>query len=271
MTSIGVQLSVGGSSVDEIITAALSFEEAGFESVWLGDHLIDYYDPSRPVPECFVTLGALVAATNRVRIGVLATSSIVRHPVVLAQAAGTLDAFSGGRFELGLGTGGVRGEFRALGVDFPRAPGRVHKLEQALRVLRALQAGGPVDGDMDGFVLREAWCRPPFEATRIIVASLGPRTARLAGRYADEVNTIDYASQYDAERVIGAARDTAERSGRTLSVSLLVPPAEEQEVGGGRHPHAGLSRAEALGAHRLIYRLVPPYPPPGAVLQAAGA
>lgn len=269
MTSLGVQLSVGGSSVAAIVDAALEFEAAGFESVWVGSHFIDYYDPARTVPECLVTLAAVAQATSSIRVGSLAIPAVREHPSVLAQMAGTLADLSGDRFELGIGAGGTRDEFRSLGMPFPRRGGRVDQLEHALLVLRALRGGGPADLDAGELQLRDASCRPSFATTPLVVAALGQRTARLAGRLGDEVNTIDYAEHFDAADVVGRAFAEAERHGRTVRASIMVPPPQEAQIGGGAHPHAGIARAEELGASRLIYRVVPPYPRPVELLDVA--
>src|SRR5690554_6498634 len=106
---LGVQLSPNGASVREIVDSAVAFEEAGFESIWCGDHLVDYFGWTGEVTsECFVTLTAIASATSRVRIGSMVVSSLFRSPALLAQMAGTLADHSSGRLELGLGTGGVK-------------------------------------------------------------------------------------------------------------------------------------------------------------------
>lgn len=266
MIALGVQLSVGGSSVRDIVDAAVGFEEAGFESVWIGDHFIDHYDQARPVPECFTTLAAIAQATTRIRIGSLAASVLGRDPAVLAQVVGTLADLSDGRFELGLGTGGVKSEFRALGVPFPSPRDRLRCLAESLQLLRALQQGGPVSAEIGERRFTQAWCLPAFGSSRILVAALRSGTARLAGRYADEVNAIDYAQDYDAAAVIAAARKEAGRHAREIAASLLIPDPQEGLIGGGPHPASGVERARALGAHRIIFRVLPPYPHPERLL-----
>ena len=270
MIALGVQLSVGGASVAEIVNAARAYDEAGVESVWVGSHLIDYYDQSRTVPESLVMLAAIATSTESIRLGSLAVPAVRSHPSLLAKFAGTLDELADGRFELGIGAGGTRGEFRALGMEFPRSLQRVDRLEQALQLLRALRAGGPVDLDIDGMQLEHAWCRPTFERTPIVVAALGPRTAQLAGLYADEVNTIDYAIDYDAAVTLQRAAAVAASAGRPLRASVMVPAASERAIGGGAHPDAGPARAQRLGAHRIIYRVLPPYPTPIELFAMAG-
>lgn len=259
MISIGVQLATGGAEIGGVLDAAQAYEEAGAESVWIGDHLIDYYDPSRPVPECFVTCALVLCCTRRVVVGTLVANALGRHPGVIAKMAATLDSRFPGRLELVLGTAGTRAEYEALGVPFPRRGARVERLAHAVRVLQRLREPGPVTDAALG--LHEAHCQPPLARVRIGVGALAPRTARTAGKFADEVNVIDY-HQVDVPEVLELARTAAATAGRRITSSIMVPSPSEQAIGGGPHPDAGLDRARALGADRVIFRLLPPYPPP---------
>jgi alkanesulfonate monooxygenase SsuD/methylene tetrahydromethanopterin reductase-like flavin-dependent oxidoreductase (luciferase family) len=271
MTDLGVQLSVGGAAIGAIVDAAIAFEEAGAESVWIGDHLLDYYEPRRSTPECFTTISAVLVATDRIRVGSLVASALFRHPFLLAKTAATLAELSAGRFELGIGAGGVKREHLALGFGFPSRADRAHTLIRSLRLLRALRDGGPLrlpDPDWNGEE-EEVWCRPALGKTPIVVGALHRSVAASAGRYADEVNAIDYADGPEVEAVFDQATKAADRAGRTVRRSILVP-APTEHLGGGPHPGAGPARAVALGAQRLIYRVLPPYPDPAHVLSGGG-
>lgn len=257
MISIGAQLSVGGAGVEQIVDTAVAYEEAGIESVWVGDHLLDYYDPRRTTPECFTTLAAIARATNTVRMGSLVAGVFFRHPMLLAKIAASLTELSTGRFELGLGTGGVKSEHVALGFDFPSRSERLRRLKTTLRILTQLRDGGPVKltpGNDD-----EAWCSPPLGDTPLLVGAMHPGVAATAGRYADDVNAIDYADGPDVVGLFEAASAAAEKAGREIRWSVLVP-ARDEPLYGGRHPRSGVDRAQRLGVSRMIYRLLPPYP-----------
>lgn len=257
MTSIGVQLSVGGADIRQIAETAIAYEEAGVDSVWIGDHLLDYYDPRRSTPECFTTLAAVAQATTSIRLGSLVASALFRNAGLLAKMAASIAQLSMGRFILGLGAGGVKGEHLALGFDFPSRSGRAIRLEETLRILHSFRQGESVviaSGSCE-----HVWCFPSITSMPLAVGALHPGIGRIAGRYADEVNVIDYAAGPDIEAVLDAATDTAQSVGRVVQRSILVP-ARGEPLYGGRHPRAGIDRVHALGGIRIIYRLLPPYP-----------
>ena len=116
-------------------------EEAGFDSVWVGDSLF-----SKPRYEPISLLAAISQRTSRVRLGTACMVSVTRNPLYLALEWATLDVISGGRTILGAGKGnpeeGVRREFAALGLDYARRGGL---FEEGLAVLRALWTEGRVD------------------------------------------------------------------------------------------------------------------------------
>ncbi len=127
----------------ELIALARDIEQAGFESIWLGDHLL--YDlpvgPRGPW-ECWTSLAALAAATERVQLGPLVASTSFHAPAMLAKMAATVDAISGGRLVVGLGAGWNRREYSAFGFPYDR---RVSRFEEAFTVIRTLLAQGTID------------------------------------------------------------------------------------------------------------------------------
>src|SRR5262249_11478893 len=147
-------------------------------------------------PECFVTLAAIAAVTSNVRLGSMIANVQLRSAALLAKMAATLLELGTGRFELGLGTGGVRAEHSAFGLPFPRLAQRTRRLHDRLAVLEALRQPGAVTASRPGTSLAGAVCQPPLNGLRVIVGSLGPASARLAGRLADEINVIDYRSGF---------------------------------------------------------------------------
>jgi probable F420-dependent oxidoreductase len=122
---------------------ARAAEEAGFESVWTGEHVVlpDPQAPPSPAPphtpmlDPAVALAHLAASTRRIR---LATGIIIlpqRNPLVLAKELASVDVVSGGRLVFGLGSGYLKPEFDALGVSFQRKGART---SEAIEVIRAL-------------------------------------------------------------------------------------------------------------------------------------
>ena len=103
---IGIQLPEVEREVrwPEYLAMAKAAEEVGFESVWLGDHLL-YDGPERAPWEAWTLLSALAAATSTVRLGPLVACAGFHPPAVLAKMASTIDEVSGGRFVLGIGSG----------------------------------------------------------------------------------------------------------------------------------------------------------------------
>src|SRR3954466_12766151 len=128
----------------ELISMARTAEAVGFDSLWLGDHLL--YDPpdgsTRGPWEVWTSLAALAAVTERVEIGPLVASTSFHPPAMLAKQAATVDAISGGRLILGLGAGWNEREYRAFGFPFDH---RVSRFEEAFTIVRGLLREGRMD------------------------------------------------------------------------------------------------------------------------------
>lgn len=127
---------------DRVLTAARRAEAAGFDGVYLGDHLLHPH----PILESIVTLSAVAAVTRRISIGPCVLLAGLRHPVVLAKQLGTLAAFAPGRLRVGIGVGGeYPAEFEAAGVPLA---GRGQRMEAVLRGVRSLLSGGVEGADL---------------------------------------------------------------------------------------------------------------------------
>jgi len=121
----------------EYLSMAKAAEEVGFESIWLGDHLL-YDEPERAPWEAWTMLSALAAATTSVRLGPLVACAGFHPPAVIAKMASTIDEISGGRFVLGIGSGWNRREFDAFGIPYDK---RVSRFEEAFTIIRACSPG----------------------------------------------------------------------------------------------------------------------------------
>ena len=128
----------------ELISMAKTAEAVGFDSIWLGDHLLyDLPDGSVRGPwEVWTSLAAIAAVTTRVEIGPLVASIGFHEPAMLAKQAATVDAISGGRLIVGLGAGWNEREYRAFGFAYDQ---RVSRFEEAFGIIRRLLVGEVVD------------------------------------------------------------------------------------------------------------------------------
>jgi len=164
----------------------LRLEEAGYAGVAIWDHFVSRGARRDPVLECWTTLAALAGSTNRLRLMTFVLNVMNRPPAVVARMAATLQEASGGRLVLGIGIGGHPAEHLAYGIPFPAAPERVARLEEAVAVLRALWAGGPVSRESPFYPLADAYALPiPKSAPPVIVGGESAAGAALAGRIGD--------------------------------------------------------------------------------------
>lgn len=184
-------------SYQEIRADALKAEAAGFDSIWVADHLL-YRFPDEDnggalktvgVWECWTFLSALAEATSRVELGMLVMAIPFREPSLLAKMAVTLDEVSGGRVILGLGAGWNQPGFDAFGIPFDHLASR---FEEGMRIIRPLLREGQVDYQGDYYFATNSEIRPRGprpEGPPILIASFGPRMLKLTAEYADQWNT----------------------------------------------------------------------------------
>jgi len=210
---------------------ALAAEAAGFDSVWLMDHLATPADAALDTFEAWTAAAALAVATTRIRIGHLVTCDAFRHPALLAKMAVTVDHCSAGRLEMGLGWGSVPEELDRYGYPAQAAAARAARLAETLEILDLMFAGEPFDFDGAHFRLRAALGRPrPLQRPRppIHLGGAGPRrTLPLAAAHADWWNCPSYAADRFAElRPLAApARASIQRP-----VGLVGPGMDRGEV-----------------------------------------
>jgi probable F420-dependent oxidoreductase len=170
----------------EYLAMARAAEAAGFDSIWVGDHLL-YDDPPRGPWEAWTLLSALAAATERVTLGPLVACAGFHPPAVLAKMAATIDEVSGGRFVLGLGAGWNRREFDAFGLPFDR---RVARFEEAFAIVRGLLSGEPVTFHGHFHSADRAILLPrPARRVPLMIGSNGPRMLAATLAHVDAWNT----------------------------------------------------------------------------------
>jgi alkanesulfonate monooxygenase SsuD/methylene tetrahydromethanopterin reductase-like flavin-dependent oxidoreductase (luciferase family) len=170
----------------EYAAMARAAEDCGYDSIWVGDHLL-YRAPERGPWEAWTLLSALAAVTERVRLGPLVACAAFHPPAVLAKMAATIDEVSGGRFVLGLGAGWNADEFRAFGIPYDH---HVSRFEEAFAIVRGLLAGERVTVDGRFWSAEDAvLLPPPARRVPLMIGSNGPRMLRIALPYADAWNT----------------------------------------------------------------------------------
>ena len=183
----------GEDPLDWLRGIALAAADAGFAGMALMDHLIQIPQVGRawdPMPEPWVTLGALAALGTDLELGTLCTPATFRAPGIIAKAAATLDVLTGGRAFCGLGAGWWGREHAAYGLPFPGTAQRLDDLAVAAETLRALWAPGTKAYDGERVTLPETTCYPrPIGPMPLIVGGGGERrTLRIAARWADACN-----------------------------------------------------------------------------------
>lgn len=169
-------------------------EEAGFESLWVMDHMIQIPQVGsawEPMLDSYTTLGFLAKATSKIRLGVLVSAVTLRNIGHLGKIIATLDVLSGGRAMAGIGAANNEREHTAYGLDFPPAPDRLALLGDALQALPLIWGPGnpPFEGEVVTIPDTTCYPRPIQEQIPIIVGGSGERvTLRLAAQYAAGCN-----------------------------------------------------------------------------------
>ncbi|EWT02452.1 luciferase [Intrasporangium oryzae NRRL B-24470] len=171
---------------------ATAAEDSGFAGIALMDHLIQIPQVGRawdPVPEPWVTLGALAASTSTLWLGTLVTPVTFREPGIVAKAAATLSALSGGRVFVGVGAGWWEREHAGYRLALPPAKDRLDALEAAIETMRALWAPGTKPYAGQRVSLPETTCYPrPVREIPVIVGGGGARSLRIAAQLGDGCN-----------------------------------------------------------------------------------
>ena len=242
---VGVQLPEVEREVrwPELRSIARTAEQAGFDSVWVGDHLLYRFasGETRGPWEAWTTLAGLAEATERVAIGPLVAATAFHAPFMLAKQAATVDEISGGRLVLGIGAGWNETEFAALGAPFDH---RISRFEEAFTIVRTLLAHGAIDFEGEFFSCREAELLPrPGRpgGPEILVGSSGPRMLAATLPYAHAWNAwyADTGNRPEGvarlrdivdEAALAAGRDPAAIE-RTVAVHVRMPGGQGRVMG----------------------------------------
>ena len=234
---VGVQLPEVEREVrwPELLDMARAIEDLGYDSLWLGEHLLYRFAarPPRGPWEAWTLLAGLSAVTSRVELGPLVACTNFHNPALLAKQAATIDEISGGRFVLGLGAGWNRTEFDAFGFPFDH---RIDRFEEAFTIIRTLLRDGAIDFDGRFYQARDCELLPRGPrpgGPPLMIGSRGPRMLDITMPHADSWN-VWFADTENSPAGVAPLRDLVDdacvRAGRdpaeverTVAVQVRMP------------------------------------------------
>lgn len=236
----GVSLPQISRTWEETRHAAETFERLGYDSVWLNDHLYGVPRPEIPILECWTTLTAVGAITERVQLGTVVSPPGFRNPALLAKVVATLDQITGGRVILGMGAGWFAQEFRGYGFEFPETKTRLEQLAEAAEISKRAwtEPGMTFQGKhfhTENLILAPAPVHQPHPP--LLIGGGGEKVLlRIAARWADIWNN-PAAQQTRLEQKIGILKQHCAAVGRnpdeiTVSQQCLVLIARNEDEAG---------------------------------------
>jgi F420-dependent oxidoreductase-like protein len=237
-----------GATYADQLRVAKATEDLGFDAFFRSDHYQAMGDrDGRPGPtDSWVTLGALARETSRVRLGTLVNAATFRLPGPLAITVAQVDEMSGGRVELGLGTGWFEAEHQAYGIPFPDVRERFDRFAEQLEIIHSLwttPVGETYSFAGEHYQLADSPALPkPVQSPHppLVLGGSGKRrSAALAARFADEYNVGFKRAEIGA--IFGRVREAVAETGRSLKYSVA------QTVCVGRDDAELKRRADAIG------------------------
>jgi alkanesulfonate monooxygenase SsuD/methylene tetrahydromethanopterin reductase-like flavin-dependent oxidoreductase (luciferase family) len=227
----------------EILDMARAIEDLGYDSIWLGEHLLYRWPDRAPRGpwEAWATLAGLAAVTSRVTIGPLVACTAFHNPAILAKRADTIDEISGGRFVFGVGAGWNEAEFRAFGVPFDH---RIARFEEAFTIIRTLLRDGAVDFAGTYYEARDCELLPRGPRAGgppLMIGSTGERMLRITAPYVDSWNAW-FADTGNRAAGVGPLRDKVDAASaavgrdssaieRTVAVHVRLPGGSGRTMG----------------------------------------
>jgi len=231
---LGVILPLFSGDPAKVLAAAREAEELGFDGLFAFDHFFPPGAPrDRAALEAFTTLAAVAAVTDRVAIGTMVTRASLRPPGLLAKQTAWLDAASGGRFVLGIGTGDPidRPEHEAYGIpELDKAARRVH-LEETVTALKALFRGEAYPGGDHLPGLEGPLLPPPRPGgPPVWIGAQADAVVAMAGRIADGWNGWGLNSKRFAEKVKVLTDAAGDRSVTPTWAGIVLAGSDEREA-----------------------------------------
>ena len=240
---------------------AAELEAAGFDSIWVSDHIVFPVETSSRYPfsadgkvtwsfedpylEPMVVLAAVTATTKRAALGTSVSIAPMRNPVLLAKQAASIDAMSGGRLVLGVGAGWLREEFEALDADFEN---RGAVLDEWIEIARACWSGlaGPHHGKHYSIPVAIHCLPKPEGAMPVLIGGMSRHALRRAGAVADGwlgQFALDTLSESEIGGAVDTIRREAENAGRQGADTRVVI----RITGAATKPDAVATRLRTLG------------------------
>ena len=207
-------------SWQETQRAASAFEEMGFDSLWVNDHLYGPQSPAIPMLEAWTLAAGIAAVTETPEIGTLVTPVGMRNPAHTGKMIATVDNIAGGRIIPGFGSGWMPREFTDFGMPFVSTRDRLRQLEEGLQIFK-----GMFDADQDEFSFEGEFFhtenlvtqpKPPRDMPILVGGGGEQVTMRIAAQYADIWNN-SAGAQDNLEHKVSVLRGHAERLGRDPS------------------------------------------------------
>ncbi len=219
----GVTLPQIKRSWPEARAAALHFEQLGFDSLWVCDHLYGVPSPGNGILEAWTLLSAVAAITERVGLGTLVTPPFFRNPAVLAKQIATLEQIAPGRAYPGFGAGWFEAEFDAYGCAFPSLGERLRALEESLAIMTGMWTQEKTSFSGTHYSVKDVMCEPkPAKKPRVLVGGGGEKVLMgIAAKYADTWNNMAVFQGQLAQKVDALKRrcDETKRDFGTLAIS----------------------------------------------------
>jgi F420-dependent oxidoreductase-like protein len=214
---------------EDWLALAAACEANGVGTMFRSDHYLSVVDKrERGSLDAWITIAALAARTETLRLGTMVSPATFRHPAVLAKEVASADRISGGRVELGIGAGWWEREHELYGFDLPPVGPRIDAMEEQMQVILGHWGPGPFDFSGEHFRAEELDALPkPVQDPHpplILGGSGGPRSLRLAATYADEYNVVMATPEKAAEVRAGLDRacEAIDRDPATLPLSTMT-------------------------------------------------
>jgi alkanesulfonate monooxygenase SsuD/methylene tetrahydromethanopterin reductase-like flavin-dependent oxidoreductase (luciferase family) len=251
----GVTLPQIKRSWQETREAAIEFDDLGYDSLWVCDHVYGVPMPELPILEAWSLLAAVAGVTRRAKLGTLVTPPFFRNPAILAKQIASIDQIAGGgRVIAGLGAGWFQPEFTGTGSPFPSTRERLRALEEMVQIMKGLWSQPRFSFEGRHFHVKDAICEPkPAQVPEVLIGGGGERVLMgIAARHADTWNNMAVFQAQLAQKVAALRRrcDELKRDfdALTLSQQCVVVIAEDEKAAREALAKAGKVYGGHMGA-----------------------